>query len=255
MIGDLLQPSSIILIEIFGSTLFLIFRRSGYAVLFLAFGVMILALCAWTPFATIIMLPLEERFPRSANISAVTGIIVIGGAFDVAQSFNRKDVSLNMRSARLTAFAGLARRYPKAQLVFSGGRASKDIPTSEAALARGLLADLGVDVSRVKFEEASRNTHENAEFSRRLVTLQMRDRWLLVTSAADMPRAIGCFRSVGWPVVAFPVDYHTRHEQWSTPSLGHGLELLDWGVHEWVGLLYYRIEGWIPSILPGPKTA
>ena len=89
----------------------------------------------------------------------------------------------------MTAFVGLARRYPKAVLIFTGGNAEGATPT-EAAIARKLFVELGLDPNRVRFEDRSRNTHENATLSRRLVTLAPHDAWILVTSAADMPRAV-----------------------------------------------------------------
>jgi uncharacterized SAM-binding protein YcdF (DUF218 family) len=250
---DFSQPSTLLLILILGSAISLVFRHSRWAIICLACGLFVLALCAWTPLAFWILQPLEERFSPVTGKPSVSGIIVIGGAFDVGQSFNHNhNVTLNIRGGRMTAFAGLARRYPKALLIFSGGKADIEMPVSEAAMARRLLVDIGIDLTRVKFEEKSSNTHENAEFARRLVTLRQGDRWLLVTSAADMPRAMGSFRSAGWPVVPAPVDYHTHHG-FSAPGPGRGLELLDWGVHEWAGLIYYRLRGWVPSVFPGPE--
>jgi uncharacterized SAM-binding protein YcdF (DUF218 family) len=253
MILQFLQPSAVLLIVISACTLAILMRHSRGAARLLACAILSLALCAWSPLTFWILQPLEERFAPFVNAPTVTGIIVIGGAFDVGQSTDHADVTLNIRGGRMTAFAGLAQRYPKAQLIFSGGKADSDMPVSEATIARRLLSDIGVDVAHVKFEENSRNTHENAEFSRRLVTLHKGDRWLLVTSAADMPRAIGSFRSAGWPITAAPVDYHAHHG-WSAPGLGRGLEILDWGVHEWAGLLYYRLRGWAPAIFPGPDS-
>lgn len=251
MIVHFFQPSTFLLIWITLCVLALIVRPCRGAAGLLACGVIVLTLCAWTPFSSWILRPLEERFAPFNDAPPVTGIVLIGGALDVAQSASQKDITLNLRGGRITAFAGLARRYPHAQLIFSGGKAGSEAPVSEAAIARRLLADL--DVPRVKFEDGSRDTHENAILSRRLVTLHQGDRWLLVTSAADMPRAVGCFRAAGWPVTAVPVDYHTR-PGWSAPGLGRGLELLDWGIHEWIGLLYYRLRGWVPSIFPGPDS-
>jgi uncharacterized SAM-binding protein YcdF (DUF218 family) len=248
------QPSSVLLISIVIGLLGVIVRPSRLAMGVLVCGVAALALCAWTPVTLWIMKPLEQRFAPFRSASSVTGIVVIGGAFDVVQSLSGRDVSFNLRGARMTAFAELSRRYPRARLIFSGGKASTDLSLSEAAIARRLFINMGIDVARVLFEARSRNTHENAEFSRRLVTLHKKDRWLLVTSAADMPRAVGSFRSVGWPVIAFPVDYHTQ-DGWSTPGLGRGLEMLDWSLHEWTGLLYYRLRGWIPTVFPGPDAS
>jgi uncharacterized SAM-binding protein YcdF (DUF218 family) len=201
------------------------------------------------------MSPLEERFPRRPLPQNVTGIIVLGGAFDMNESYSRNMVALNYRAERMTAFAGLARRYPQAALVFSGGNAGYSAAQiTEAALAKRLFIDLGVPLNRMIFEDKSRNTRENALYSHQLVHVGPSDVWLLVTSAADMPRAVGSFRGVGWKVVAVPVDFHTRASFWATPGLIDGLREIDWSTHEWGGLLYYFLRGWTPELFPGPGS-
>jgi uncharacterized SAM-binding protein YcdF (DUF218 family) len=119
---------------------------------------------------------------------------------------------------------------------------------------RVLASDLGIPPQRIGFEHRSRNTRENAIFSRQMVDLKAGGHWLLITSAADMSRAVGCFREINWPVVPVPVDYHTRKRSsgWA-PGLVTGLQEVDWATHEWLGLVYYRIRGWIPSLFPGPQ--
>ena len=198
------------------------------------------------------MAPLEERFPSRPPPHTVSGIIVLGGAFDMNESYRRNMVALNYHAERMTAFAGLARQYPDATLVFSGGNASPSMTRmTEAELAKRLFISLGIPIRRVIFEDKSRNTRENALYSRRLVHVGASDTWLLVTSAADMPRAVGCFRAVGWNVFPVPVDFHTKPSfYWSAPGLIEGLRELDWSSHEWAGLLYYFSRGWIPELFP-----
>lgn len=104
-------------------------------------------------------------------------------------------------------------------------------------------------------EDRSRNTRENAQFSADLVHPEPGERWLLVTSAWHMPRAVGCFRQAGFTVTAFPVDYRTRG--WGdrvrlNGFASDGLLQLDLAVKEWIGLVVYRIAGYTPDWLPGP---
>ena len=66
---------------------------------------------------------------------------------------------------------------------------------------------------RIVLEDKSRNTAENAEFTRRLVDPKPGERWLLVTSAMHMPRSVGAFRKAGFPVEAYPVDWRTVPDQ------------------------------------------
>ena len=86
--------------------------------------------------------------------------------------------------------------------------------------------NLGIPAERIELEDRSRNTVENAVFTRALVNPKPNERWLLVTSAAHMPRAIGTFRQAGFPIEAYPVDWRTSGMvDLVIPfsNLGHGL--------------------------------
>jgi uncharacterized SAM-binding protein YcdF (DUF218 family) len=101
----------------------------------------------------------------------------------------------------------LAKRYPNARVVFTGGTGKmlmERIPESE--YASPLLERLGVQRERLIVEGRSRNTIENAVHTAALIAAKPGQRWLLVTSASHMPRAVGCFRRAGIPVEAVPVD-------------------------------------------------
>ena len=250
------EPSMALLLVLMSGLLLLVVTptsRLGWRLLIS--GAAALAICAILPLGTWLLRPLEERFPAPPKLrEPVTGIVLLGGAIDVATSLDHGQPTFNPRAARVFAFLSLAKRYPRATLLFTGGDASI-LPFhqgSEADVMRQLTARLGLS-QRVMFEQQSRNTRENALYSRRLVHLKPGQHWLLITSAADMSRAVGCFRGVGWPVTAVPVDYHTRRndDDW-IPGLMGGLEQIDWATHEWLGLLYYRLRGWTPSLFPGP---
>lgn len=252
------RPSAFLLLLVLVSALLLMrtrHSRLGFALL--AAGAAGLAACALLPVGTWLMRPLEERFPQFTPTSDhVDGIILLGGEIDIRTSIDRGMPALNARAERIIAFVALARRYPHARLVFTGGDASLFAKTgTEAGIFRIIVSELGVPLRRVIFEQASRNTRENAVLSRLSAHPKPGERWLLVTSAADMPRAIGCFRAAGWPVIAVPVDFHTEHyaDEWA-PGLLPGLFTVDWAVHEWLGLLYYRFRGWTGSLFPGPAA-
>jgi uncharacterized SAM-binding protein YcdF (DUF218 family) len=113
---------------------------------------------------------------------------------------------------------------------------------------------LGIPRERVILEPRSRNTAENATFTKELVKPKPGERWLLVTSAQHMPRAIGCFRRVGFPMEAYPVGWRTgRHADLGVPMLfGDALARFDSAAHEWIGLFFYWITGRTSEFLPSP---
>jgi uncharacterized SAM-binding protein YcdF (DUF218 family) len=95
---------------------------------------------------------------------------------------------------------------------------------------------------------------ENAEFSRALAAPKPGERWLLVTSAFHMPRAMGLFRAAQFPVEAYPVDWRTAAGDRLFPfdTVSAGLRRTDTAVREWVGLIGYRLTGRSRTLFPGP---
>jgi uncharacterized SAM-binding protein YcdF (DUF218 family) len=210
-----------------------------------------------TPLGALLLRPLEERFPPPlANIPTPAGIIVLGGAVDTEKSEARGQVSLTADAARMTTGVELARRYPSARIVFTGGSAGllAEGPP-EAISARNLWLSLGVPAERMTFEAKSRNTWENAVFTRDLVKPKPGETWLLVTSAWHMPRSVGIFRHLGFDVVPYPVAYRTFGDERDflpTPSMTDRVFVLDFGIREWVGLLAYRLADRTDALFPAP---
>lgn len=203
-----------------------------------------------------LMSPLEERFAAPKEMPAkVAGIVVLGGAIDTRQSNRFGEVALNGRAERVTAFVTLAKRYPEAKLVYSGGAGLiMEEEKSEAEHAKPLLVALGVPEARLILETKSRDTHENALFTRELVKPAPGEVWIVVTSAAHMPRAIGTFRKLGWTVIPYPVDYRRLGEgdEAFGRNLGRGLNLLNISLREWLSLAHYYYSDRIDRILPAP---
>jgi uncharacterized SAM-binding protein YcdF (DUF218 family) len=231
------------------------FARTGRRIVVTA--LILLAIIGWSPFGNAIILPLEDRFPPwDAARGAPTGIISLGGALDTVTSPVRGEVALNEAAERMTAIAELARRFPNARIVFSGGSGRIIFDgVSEASLAARLFESFGIAKERIALEDKSRDTDENGRFTKELVQPKPGERWLLVTSAHHMPRAVGVFRAAEFPVEAFPVDYRTRGaidllRPFST--LGDGLRRTDTAMREWVGLLMYRIVGRTDELFPAP---
>jgi uncharacterized SAM-binding protein YcdF (DUF218 family) len=231
------------------------FARAGRRLAVITLVLLVIA--GWSPLGNALILPLEERFPPwDASRGAPAGIICLGGAVDTVVSPARGEVALNEAAERMTAMAELVRRYPQAHIVFSGGsgRLIYDGVT-EAELAVRLFESFGIERSRIILENKSRDTDENARFTKELVLPKSDERWLIVTSAHHMPRAVGAFRAVGFPVEAFPVDYRTRGAiDLLRPfsPLSDGLRRTDTAMREWIGLIIYRLAGRTNELFPAP---
>lgn len=248
------QPSSLIALLLVGGLALALWRRR-WGLRLVALGALFYVIAGFSPLGHWLMIPLEERFPRAELDAPVDGIIVLGGAVDTLVSKERGITALNEAAERLTAGTALAKRFPEARLVFSGGSAKVfHRGETEAAGAKRLFARLGIAPERLLLEDRSRNTAENAAFTRDLVQPQPGERWLLVTSAFHMPRAVGCFRAVGFEVIPWPVDYRTSGggDVWRFFSrASEGLRRVDLAAKEWAGLLAYSITGRTSAFLPG----
>jgi uncharacterized SAM-binding protein YcdF (DUF218 family) len=222
-----------------------------------ALGIFVLLLFGYSPAGSVLLLSLSERFPAwQFDGHDPDGIIVLGGAIDSEVSVARDALETDSSAERIFAMLELARRFPNARIVFSGGSGNLiENSASEAPIAGRLLERFGIAGPRVVLENQSRTTYENATMVRKLVAPQPGERWLLVTSAFHMPRAIGAFRAAGFMVEAYPVDWRTRG--WVDAAmpfdrLSAGLDRTDIAVHEWTGLIAYWLSGRSSALFPSP---
>jgi uncharacterized SAM-binding protein YcdF (DUF218 family) len=257
IIGFFATPSNLpMLVGLLGLAL-LLTRRKRLGRFLLIAGVLAVAVAGWSPLGNALLLPLEQRFPPwNAGQGAPDGIVVLGGAVSPVISAARGEPALNESAERMTAVAALARQYPRARIIFSGGSGSL-FPGEphEADYVAPLWESFGIPRQRVLFERQARNTAENARFTKELAHPRAGEHWLLITSAYHMPRAIGAFRRAGFAVEAYPVDWRTRGEvDLFAPfaTLAGGLARTDTAAHEWIGLLAYWLTGRTSALFPAP---
>jgi uncharacterized SAM-binding protein YcdF (DUF218 family) len=257
VLGFLAVPSNLLIAIGIAGLILLCTQFRRLASWLVVTSIVLIAVAGLSPLGNALILPLEQRFPPwDASRGPPDGIVVLGGAISPGISDGRGDVALNKAAERITVTAELARRYPNARVLFSGGDSALLFDQgAEAPFAVRQLETLGVAHDRITAEEQSRNTVENAVFSRLLANPKPGERWVLVTSAFHMPRAVAAFRAAGFPIEAYPVDWRTRGVNDAvTPfaSLSGGLDQTDIAAHEWVGLLVYRLTGKSTDSFPKP---
>jgi uncharacterized SAM-binding protein YcdF (DUF218 family) len=143
--------------------------------------------------------------------------------------------------------ARLYHQGPPCAVLVSGGKVdpAPEAPSS-AELMRDFLGQLGVKASDVIVEGSSLTTYENAVECCRLLEQRGLSRVVLVTDAADLFRAVRCFRKQGVDPVPSASCYRTERFEWSlfaflpSPGAAAGFERA-W--HEWAGALWYRLRG------------
>jgi uncharacterized SAM-binding protein YcdF (DUF218 family) len=206
------------------------------------------------PVGSWMLYPLETRFQHNPELAAqVDGIIVLGGSINAETSEAWQQLEMYYSAERLTTFIELARRYPDAKLIFTGGNASinRNKPT-EASILNLHWHQLGLDPERIQFENQAKNTAENAYFTKQLAKPLVDSKWVLITTAFHMPRSIGVFCQNSWSLIPYPVDHQVNPGKLLEIEfnlLAHAVQL-KLAIHEWLGLLAYYLTGKIPDLLP-----
>ena len=154
-----------------------------------------------------------------------------------------------------------ADRFTNALWLYRAGRVRRIIVSggSGAVLAKAhteaedlatLLRLAGVPNSAILIEDQSRNTHENALFTKRLLAAYPEmDTLVLVTSAFHQRRALGCFQKAGLYPIAFSAGFRSADRRltpdyWLVPSPA-ALENWSLLLHEITGWLTYKVLGYL----------
>jgi uncharacterized SAM-binding protein YcdF (DUF218 family) len=254
-IGFLSVPSNVIATLAVIGLLLVVFRRPfGKIVATVALGTLVVA--ALSPLGNALLTPLELRFPElTYPDEGIDGIIVLGGSYDSVSHAHESVVVLEEDTEPMAFMVDLARRYPQARIIFSGGTdPSWGSGPSEAAVVKQYFVSFGIAAERISIEERSLTTEQSARFTAALINPTPHSRWLLVTTSYHMPRAMGAFRKAGFNVIAFPVGSRTHgwEEMWWPATTGtDNLRRLDLAVPEWLGLLVYRLSGYSDEWFPG----
>jgi uncharacterized SAM-binding protein YcdF (DUF218 family) len=256
------QPSTLIALLIGYGAILIWTGWARWGRRFVTIGAILLLIAGLSPLGNALILPLEDRFPRAhlAAGLAPTGLIMLGGADDRLVGKARGVPALNEAAERVYETVLLAKRFPEAKVAFSGGNTGIFYASdSEAEGERPLLLGLGIAPERLILEDKARDTYENATFLKAMLDgqhlLGPGSRWILITSAYHMPRAMGVFRKAGLKVEPWPVDYRTRGPADLTrpfDKVSEGLRRVDLAMREWVGLFAYWVTGRTDTLFPGP---
>jgi uncharacterized SAM-binding protein YcdF (DUF218 family) len=261
----LLQPSTLIALLIGYGSILIWTGWARWGRRFVSAGAILLLIAGLSPLGNALILPLEDRFPRADldRPPPPVGFIVLGGAEDRLVGAARNAPALNESAERVVEAVMLTNRFPDAKIAFSGGEAGVLYAAdSEAEGATALFTELGVARDRLILEAAARDTYENAVLLKKKLAqrgdLGAGSRWLLITSAYHMPRAMGAFRQAGFDVEAWPVDYRTRgRDDLTRPfdKVSEGLRRVDVAAREWTGLLAYWLRGRTDALFPAPASS
>lgn len=212
-------------------------------------ALMLLAFTGWQAPADTALRYLEaQSTPPQANaaLSAYAGVVVLGGALERAALWTPPGrIALNSAGERMIIPVALMQRNSQLKLLFTGGDGNLVSDTmTEADRAKTFFDSMGVDPARVMYESRSRTTFENAVFSAQMPGVDKEQPWLLLTTAAHMPRSLAVFRKAGWKVTPYSVDFRAANvPEWTGYSLASGADKWHYALHELIGFWAYQLAG------------
>lgn len=253
-----LQPLTFLLTLMLLGLILRSLKWKKLAFLFYAPAIVLLITLHIYPLGDHILFPLENRFHKPDKLpEKIDGIIILGGSIETTVSSQRGSPELNNAAERVTTGFSLAQQYPEAKVIFTGGLgrlANRDKGIiSESSAAQMIFTQMGLkNPGRLLLEHESRNTHENALFSKKLINDDVGGNWLLVTTASHMPRSVGIFRKVGWNVIPYPVDFRATlpGQRMFNFNIMNNLDNTQYAVHEWIGLLAYYYTDKTTTLFP-----
>ena len=254
IIWIIVSPDSLLLILIIFSLVLLYLDKQKQAKILLSIVSGLLILISFFPIGEWLLYPLETRFQTNPVLpDKVAGIVVLSGSENTVLSPQWQQVELGDATERDLMFLTLGRKYPEAKLLFTGGSGSLLEQKDKAAdIAKKLFKQLNFDVTRIIFEKESRNTYENAIYSKKIVEPVKNENWILITTGWHMPRSVGIFCKAEWPVIPYPVDHQTNKDNLFRISfnLSNNLRMLKIAIKEWLGLFAYYLSGKTTSFFP-----
>jgi uncharacterized SAM-binding protein YcdF (DUF218 family) len=242
ILAALVFPPGLYIVLALAALVFYAFKKRKTAISIIVLDIILSYTLSITAFSSLIMLPLENKFPPIQNAQESIAIVVLGGGYnDISPEYGGKPALAPESEKRAVYGLELSRRY-NLPLIYSGGTGF-DVKTkgSEAEAAGILWQNLGVPATKMTLENQSIDTKTNAS---KVAALYKGKRVILVTSAYHMPRAMLSFEKAGFHPAAAPTAYFAKRSPYTwadyLPSVW-ALENSMKALHEYVGILWYRL--------------
>jgi len=236
----LLVPSSMVIVLFIGGALFYALSARKIARYLLAAAVIVYVIFSIGPVSFWLLGKLEYQYPYLQDTSQLNGvryIVILSGYADDDANIALSSRVNSSSAFRLMEALKLHRELPATRIIITGS-------TRISRVMKEVLVSLGAKEDRIILEEQSASTFENATNIGKFVG---RHRFVLVTSAGHMPRSMMVFKKAGMDPIPAPTDYYTFKNYMAISYLPSPLHLInsDLAMHEYLGILWYRVKGWI----------
>lgn len=176
-----------------------------------------------------------------------TAIVLGGGVFYDAET------DMVKYGGNADRYLGVLRPYREGKIgkiLVSGGAANYLEPnTREGEMLERLYLLCNINKDDILLEDKSLNTHQNALYSKPILEATGEKKFLLITSAGHIRRAVACFEKQGVEVQPFPVMKGVGNRRYELDHLlvPRIMNFHRWHslIHEWVGFLSYKVRGYV----------
>ena len=224
-----------------------LFRLKKISILIFLINFIFLLTISILPIGNFLIHKLEKEYHLASKVSNnLDGVLVLGGATSpyLFKEFNQ--VSVNGSAERLIESVKIIREFKNSKIIFSGGSGVLGRPDlGHGDAAKFFYQSMGLDTKRIIFENSSRNTYENILFTKNIVNPNKKEKWLLITSAYHMKRAILIAKKHDWNFIPYAVDFKTTKKIKFKLSFNFlsNLNSFQRASHEWLGLISYYFMG------------
>ncbi len=230
------------------STVLNLLKLFNFSKIILYFTLFLFFITGVLPTGPYLFYLLEKNYHNKINLPEnVNGILILSGATDPFLTKEYDQISLNGSAERLTESIELIKKYPKAKVFFAGGTAeSIQYPDlSHSYVAKKFYESLDVNTKNIFFDKKSRNTYENIVFAKKKFNPNINEKWILITSAFHLKRAISVGEKLGWELIPYATDYkQPKKFKWELSFDFFGnLGKLQNSSHEWIGIISYYLMG------------
>ena len=243
----ILNPFNIfILFTLFSILLFfLTFKRLSKIIFLINFSVL-LSISIF-PIGNYLIYIIEKEFHTHTKIpDNIDGVLILGGTTDAEMFKEYGQISLNGSAERLVESIEIIKKFKNSKIIFTGGSGILNRPDLDhAQVAKLFYEKMGINLTRIIFENKSRNTFENIIFSKKIAEPKNNQSWLLITSASHMKRALLIGEKHNWYFTPYAVDFLNTKNFKIRPNfeLLSNLNSFQKGSHEWLGLISYYLLG------------
>lgn len=248
IVGSFFQPIPLCLSLLLLGLFFLIFtRKRKTGKVLVGIGALILAIFSYGGVSDMLLNPLEGKYPAISafeELKDIKWVVVLSGGCGVDPDLPLSTYLSESSLARLSEGVYIHNKLPETKLILTGRSGFEGI-TPVAEVMEAVAVEWGVGPEDIVLEIKATDTKDHPIYVKEIVG---KDRFILVTSASHMPRAMAFFRKHGMEPIPAPTDYMVKKREGGLrpgvffPNAG-SLEKAERTIHEYLGMVWGKIRG------------